>query len=134
LTSDGVELEPGGSHGPFDERLGVERARVDRQVAVLGGLGQRQRGAAGVRVDRLCADHDQRVSVLGEGLQGVEQRGPGADEQVSVASGAHWLPSNRVSRSCSSRSVTRRLPAAHGVDHRDVVVGCDRGFEAFDLR
>lgn len=59
-----------------------ELARIDREVAVLGGLGQGDRCGAGAQMDDLGADQDQRVVVLGERVECVEQRCPRGDEQL----------------------------------------------------
>ncbi|AHK36024.1 hypothetical protein Pd630_LPD16065 (plasmid) [Rhodococcus opacus PD630] len=62
-----------------------EVAWVDGEVAVLRRFGQGDDGGAAAQVHRLRTDHDQRVTVVVEGVQGVEECAACLDEEVIAA-------------------------------------------------
>src|ERR1035437_1790363 len=93
-----ISVKAGALHGLVQKRRVAEYSWVDSEIAVLGRLGERDGGVAGVQVDRLRPDQDQCVTLLDEGLKRVEQGRSRRDEEVSVASRAHGRPSNQVGR------------------------------------
>lgn len=111
VHSDAIRAYPPARTFPGGEAPGGEEVADQRPLAELGWghgqvgirrvLGDRHVGVAGVEVDGLRADEDDRLAMLGERLGRVEQRGPSPNvERVRRArhprfpastSGAHLL-------------------------------------------
>ena len=96
LSAAQVLTEASGAHRLLDARVVSQLTRVERQVAVLGRLRQRDVGAAGVQIDRLRADQHDGVLLFVKRLQGVEQGTARLDEGVTCARHIHCSPSNRA--------------------------------------
>lgn len=69
---------PGGEE-VADERPFGEFARGNGEIGIRCVLGDRHVGVARMEVDRLRADEDDRVAMLGERLRRVEQPGASSD-------------------------------------------------------
>jgi hypothetical protein len=90
-----LEFEPLGLEEVADARRVCEELRCDGQVGVDGELGHGQVGGAGVQVDGLSADHDDRAEVRLERGQPVEQC-PAGEQVEGVRFARHpCCPSSR---------------------------------------
>ena len=85
LAAPGMLLgEVGCSHRALDQRLGADLARVEAKIGVRGVGGHAELGVSGVLVHGLSADQHEGVTVLGQGLQGVEEHPPCGDVELVV--------------------------------------------------
>jgi hypothetical protein len=67
-----VAVKARGGHRVIQERVVDERPGIDGEVGVLGCLGQRDLGTAGVQVYGLGADEHEGLALLGQGVERVE--------------------------------------------------------------
>lgn len=92
-------MKPSLTHGLVDERVVAKGPQVDTDVAVLGGLRYGYKGTTRMEVDSLRSDHDDRLAVLVERNQSVQERRTRENQDfVTAASRAHSAPSNRGAR------------------------------------